>query len=279
MGGSAGGLDAFQRFFTHIPSDSGLAFVVVQHLDPRHPTLLPELLAKATPMSVEQVKDGTPVQANRVYVIPANATLTIEAGVLRVAPADTKVPRMPIDTMFHSLAEDQGHNAVCILFSGSGSDGTLGLRAVKEHGGVVLAQSPESAQHDPMLRSAIDTGLVDHILPPEQLADKLMAYATYLRTSPLPVKLFDNDGLAQIYGLVRRKTGHDFSRYKSSTVSRRIQRRMQVLQVPTVSDYVEQLRQDASEVDRLFRDLLISVTHFFRAARMRTALSAVPSGK
>ena len=174
MGASAGGLEAFQRFFSNLSPDNGTAFVLVQHLDPRHATLLPELLGKSTQMLVEQVKDETPVQPNHVYVIPANATLTIEEGIVRVAPAESKVPRMPIDSLFYSLAEDQGPNAVCILFSGSGTDGTLGLRAVKEHGGMVMAQTPDSAQHDPMLRSAISTGLVDHVLPPERLADKLI---------------------------------------------------------------------------------------------------------
>jgi len=148
-----------------------MAFVLVQHLDPHHPSLLPELLSKATRMSVAQATDETPVQPDHVYVIPPNATLTIEGGVLRVRPpvGDSGL-RLPIDRLFGSLAEDQGHNAVCLLFSGSGSDGTIGLRAVKEHGGMAMAQSPESAQHDPILRSAISTGLVDHVLRPEDLA-------------------------------------------------------------------------------------------------------------
>ena len=266
MGASAGGLEAFQRFFSNLTPDNGTAFVLVQHLDPRHATLLPELLGKSTQMLVEQVKDETPVQPNHVYVIPANATLTIEEGIVRVAPAESKVPRMPIDSLFYSLAEDQGPNAICILFSGSGTDGTLGLRAVKEHGGMVMAQTPESAQHDPMLRSAISTGLVDHVLPPEKLADKLIEYVAYLRTTRGGTSLL-NDELSQIYHLVRRQTGHDFSQYKTSTLSRRIQRRMQVLQVAGVREYISILRKDAEEVERLFRDLLISVTHFFRDQR------------
>ena len=263
MGGSAGGLDAFQRFFSNVPPKNGMAFVVVQHLDPRHATLLPELLSKATPMSVEQVKDETPVQPDHVYVIPANTTLTIEGGIVRVTAAGSTVPRMPIDSLFSSLGEDRGHNAVAILFSGSGSDGTLGLRAVKEHGGMVMAQTPESAQHDPMLRSAIATGLVDHVLPPERLADRLLEYANHLRTLHDRAPLV-TDELSQIYSIVRRHTGHDFSQYKTGTLSRRIQRRMLVVQLTTVTEYVERLRQDKEEVDRLFRDLLISVTHFFR---------------
>jgi two-component system, chemotaxis family, CheB/CheR fusion protein len=267
MGASAGGLHAFQRFFAHLPPTNGMAFVIVQHLDPRNPTLLPELLSKSTSLRVELAEDGTPLQADHVYVIPGNATLTLESGKLRVHPAGGTAPRMPIDTLFHSLAADQGHTAVCILFSGSGSDGTLGLRGVKEHGGMVMAQTPDSAQHDPMLRSAIATGLVDHVLPPEQLAEKLLEYATYLRGLTLPqdkATSITPDEFREIYALVRRNSGHDFSRYKTGTLSRRILRHMQVLQLASVSQYIDRLRQDGAEVDRLFRDLLIGVTHFFR---------------
>ena len=253
-----------------MPSDSGMAFVLVQHLDPHHPSLLPELLGKATRMSVAQATDETPVQPDHVYVIPPNASLTIERGVLRVQPVDGDGgPRLTIDRLFDSLAQDQGHNAVCVLFSGSGSDGTIGVRAVKEHGGMVMAQSPETAQHDPILRSAISTGLVDHVLPPAELADKLMEYATYLRRlrdqqGPEALVLATSDELTRICTILLHKTGHDFRRYKTPTLVRRIQRRMQVLQAATVTAYIERLRDGPSEADQLFRDLLIGVTHFFR---------------
>ena len=271
MGASAGGLEAFQKFFSHMPPDTGMAFVVVQHLDPRHVTLMPELLGRTTRMGVEQVRDETPAQPDHVYVIPPNATLTIEGGVLRVKspPQESRGLRMPIDSLFHSLAEDQGHRAICILFSGTGSDGTLGLRSVKEHGGMAMAQSPETAKYDSILRSAIATGMVDHVLPPEEMPARLVEYAAYLRElheKATSGALFGeaSDQLARICALLRRKTGHDFSRYKTSTLIRRIQRRIQVLQVPTVATYVSRLRQDPNEVEQLFRDLLISVTHFFR---------------
>ncbi len=253
-----------------MPSDSGMAFVLVQHLDPHHPSILPELLGKATRMSVAQATDETPVQPDHVYVIPPNASLTIERGVLRVQPVDGDGgPRLTIDRLFDSLAQDQGHNAVCVLFSGSGSDGTIGVRAVKEHGGMVMAQSPETAQHDPILRSAISTGLVDHVLPPAELADKLMEYATYLRRlrdqqGPEALVLATSDELTRICTILLHKTGHDFRRYKTPTLVRRIQRRMQVLQAATVTAYIERLRDGPSEADQLFRDLLIGVTHFFR---------------
>jgi two-component system CheB/CheR fusion protein len=270
MGASAGGLEAFQKFFTHMPPDSGMAFIVVQHLDPRHTTLLPELLGKTTRMSVEQVRDETPVQNDHVYVIPPNSVLTIEGGVLRLsAPPERSGPRMPIDSLFHSLAEDQRHRAVCLLLSGSGTDGTLGLRSVKEHGGMAMAQSPESARHDSILRSAIATGLVDHVLPPEEMPTRLVEYAAYLRDLQdrnAAGDLFEEAGgqLKSITTLLQRKTGHDFSRYKTTTLLRRIQRRMQVQQVASVLEYVDRLRQDPKETGQLFRDLLISVTHFFR---------------
>jgi two-component system CheB/CheR fusion protein len=269
MGASAGGLEAFQKFFSHMPAETGMAFIVVQHLDPRHATLMPELLGKITRMNVEQVKDETPVQPDHVYVIPPNATLTLEGSVLRVHTPASAGLRMPIDGLFHSLAEDQGHRAVCVLLSGTGSDGTLGLRSVKEHGGMAMAQSPESARHDSILRSAIATGLVDHVLLPEAMPAKLVEYTAYLRDlykARSKAALLDDDQLARICTLLRRKTGHDFSRYKPATLVRRIQRRMQVLQSRSVSAYLERLRQDPKEVEALFRDLLIGVTHFFRDA-------------
>jgi two-component system CheB/CheR fusion protein len=268
MGASAGGLEAFQKFFAAMPADAGMAFILAQHLDPRHGTLMPELLGRTTTMPVRQVEDQTPVLADHVYVIPPNATLTIEAGVLRVrTPAPDRGVRMPIDTLFHSLAEDQRSNAVCIVFSGSGSDGTLGLRAVKEHGGLAMAQSPESAKHDSILRSAIATGLVDHVLLPEEMPQKLVDYAAYLRSAREAedgTAAETAEQLARICAIVKRRTGHDFSQYKTNTLVRRIQRRMQVLQVPSVVGYLARLRTDPKESDQLFRDLLIGVTHFFR---------------
>ena len=281
MGASAGGLEAFQKFFAAMPRDGGMAFVLAQHLDPRHVTLMPELLGRTTSMPVEQVKDHTPVKPDHVYVIPPNAVLTIEGGHLRVrVPPPDKGPRMPIDSLFHSLAEDQGPNAICVLFSGSGSDGTLGLRSVKEHGGMAMAQSPESAKHDSILRSAIGTGLVDHVLPPEEMPVKLLEYAAYLRKLGQNASALEETGeqLGRICDILRRRTGHDFSQYKTNTLGRRIQRRMQVLQVPSVVDYVARLRSDPKETDQLFRDLLIGVTHFFRdpAAFQALAKEVIP---
>ena len=184
LGASAGGLEAFEKFFKYMPCDAGIAFIVVQHLAPDHATALPELLAKYTQMPVEQARDRTRVAPNNVYVIPPNATLTIQESILQVtAPTEARGHRTPIDSLFSSLAEDCGENAVCIMFSGTGTDGTLGLRAIKEFGGMAMAQTLESAKYDSILRSAIATGLVDHVLPVEQMPAKLMEYAGHLNST------------------------------------------------------------------------------------------------
>jgi two-component system CheB/CheR fusion protein len=183
LGASAGGLEALENFFKHMPADAGIAFTVVQHLAPDHSSALPELLARHTRMGVEQARDNTRIVPNRVYIIPPNATLTITERTLRVTePAAPRGHRTPIDSLFSSLAEDCGENAVCIMLSGTGTDGTVGLRAIKEHGGMAMAQTLESAQYDAILRSAISTGLVDHVLPVEEMPAKLLEYAAHLHS-------------------------------------------------------------------------------------------------
>lgn len=269
MGASAGGLEAFEHFFTHLPPATatrggGMAFVLVQHLAPNYPSLLPELVAKYTHMPVR-------LEPGHVYVIPPAATLTIAGGVLRVTspPAESLGHRTPIDTFFRSLAEDQGENAVCIILSGTGTDGTLGLKAIKEYGGMAMAQTPESARYDSILRGAVATGLVDHILPVAALPAKLIEYATHLTSlretkGAAGLRTEVGDHLPTICALLRRQTGHDFSRYKAGTIIRRLQRRIQALQLDTVAAYVARLRRDPAELDFLFKDFLIGVTHFFR---------------
>jgi two-component system, chemotaxis family, CheB/CheR fusion protein len=231
LGASAGGLEPLETFFNRMPADAGIAFVIVQHLAPDHPTALPQILARHTAMSVEEAKNNTQVAPDHVYVIPPNATLTIENGALRVTPpAEARGVRTPIDAFFGSLAEDRGEQAVCIMLSGTGTDGTLGLRAIKEHGGMALAQSLESAKYDAILRSAIATGLVDHVLPVDGMPGKIQEYAAHLAS-------FNGNGKAdgiraqlgahmgKIHAILRRRVGHDFSRYKESTVARRLERR------------------------------------------------------
>ncbi len=271
IGASAGGLDAFQTFFSRMPADSGMAFVLVQHLHPRHETLMPELISRQTPMPVQLVTDRTVAEPNCVYVIPPNATLTIDGCTLHVSrPSGGRGRQTPIDSFFRSLAEDQGDDAVGIILSGAGADGALGLKAIKEHGGMTMVQSPEAALYDSMPRSAILTGAADHVLPVEEMPDRLMEYLSQLKDArggqAEGFREEIDSHLNKIAAILRRKTGHDFSLYKRSTLVRRIRRRMHVLRADSVSSYLERLHQDAKEADQLFHDLLIGVTHFFRDA-------------
>jgi two-component system, chemotaxis family, CheB/CheR fusion protein len=281
IGASAGGLEAFKSFFAHMPADTGMAFVLVQHLDPHHGSMLVELLGRHTDMTVTEAEDRMPVVANRVFVIPPNATLTIKDRVLRVTrPAPAREHRRPIDTFFCSLAEDQGECAVCIVLSGTGSDGTLGLSTIKEHGGLTLAQAEiDSTAMSGMPQSAAATGLVDHIMPVETMPATLVEYHRHL----IDVAGHkDADGnrrdtarhLSAITALLRVATGHDFSHYKQNTLIRRVQRRMQVLQIDTAPAFIERLRMEPREVELLFREFLIGVTQFFRDPHAFDALRA-----
>ena len=271
IGASAGGLEAFTAFFAHLPPDSGMAFVLVQHLSPDHESMLTEILGRAAPIPVVLAEDGLRVEPNRVYVIPPDATLTIKDSRLLVAtPAPPRPDRRPIDSFFTSLAKDQGENAVSIVLSGVGSDGSAGLASVKESGGLTIAQA-EFDHHAlaGMPENATATGLVDYVLPVEGMPARLVEYRDHLA---LVADRKDGDGtrtdaseqLTTVLSVLRTKTGHDFTNYKTKTVTRRIQRRMQVLQAGTVQAYVEHLRENAAEPELLFRDLLIGVTEFFR---------------
>ena len=281
MGASAGGLEAFERFLARMPVDSGLALVLVPHLDARHKSAMTELLQRRTAMPVVEIADGMTPERNRVHVIPPNATLTIERGTLRI-----RTPRSPgntIDAFFRSLAEDQQENAIGVILSGSGSDGTLGIKAIEEHGGLTLAQASLSSRFESMPDSAVATGLVDFVLAVEDMPAKLVEYAKHLAElrERQTLETLREDGrkhLVRIYTLLRSKTGHDFSGYKDSTFIRRVRRRMQIVQVTTLPAYVELLRKEPREVELLFRDLLIGVTHFLRdAAAFETlAKEAIP---
>ncbi|MGB7250959.1 MAG: CheR family methyltransferase, partial [Phormidesmis sp.] len=270
IGASAGGLEAFQAFFRHMDEASGMAFVLISHLAPDHDSLLSELIGKETQMSVVQVQQGTRLQPNCVYVIAPNTALTINRGVLKLStPTQARGHRLPIDVFFRSLAEDQQENAVCVILSGTGSDGTLGLKSVKELGGLAIAQDTVSAKYDSMPRNAAMTGLVDYVLPVEKIPAKLIEYARHrdgLRQHLGEDGMFTAaaDHLGQICDLLRQQVGHDFSGYKQNTLIRRIQRRIQLTQRNSVAAYVNYLRSDADEKNLLFKDLLIGVTHFFR---------------
>ena len=271
IGASAGGLAAFEAFFSAMPADvdPGMAFVLVQHLDPNHKSILTDLIKRYTRMQVYEVKDGMKVQPNCTYIIPPGRDMAFLGGTLQLLePAAPRGQRLPIDFFFRSLANDQHERAICIILSGTGSDGTQGLRMVKSEGGMTMAQLPESTTYDGMPRSAIATGLVDYVLPPAEMPSQLIAYVGHAfgrvahRTNlPGPGS---EDYLKKICVVLRDRTGHDFSQYKINTLIRRIERRMAVHQIERQEDYLRYLRQNPAEAQALFRDLLIGVTNFFR---------------
>ncbi|MCL4176642.1 MAG: PAS domain-containing protein [Verrucomicrobia bacterium] len=268
IGASAGGLEALEHFLGHVPAGSGLAFVIVQHLDPTRKGIMPELLQRASGMKVIQVKDRTRVRPDCVYVIPPNKDMSILHGVLHLfAPAAPRGQRLPIDFFLRSLAEDQKERSVGVILSGMGSDGTLGLRAIKEKAGVVLVQEPATAKFDSMPRSAIDAGLADIVAPVEELPGKILAYlqrAPLIARTEAAVEDKTRSSLEKAVILLRAHTGHDFSLYKRNTFYRRIERRMGIHQIDKMGVYVRYLQENPQELDLLFKELLIGVTNFFR---------------
>jgi len=268
IGASAGGLEALQLFLGQVPQNSGLAMVIVQHLDPTRKGIMPELLQRSTRMKVAQVKDRTQVQPNCVYVIPPNKDMSILHGVLHLlAPASPRGLRLPIDFFLRSLAQDQQERSIAVILSGMGSDGTLGLRDIKEKGGVVLVQDPATAKFNGMPRSAIDAGLADIVAPVEELPRRILAYlqrAPLVHPAEQPLEGKTQSGLDKAIILLRTHTGHDFSLYKQNTFYRRIERRMGIHQIDKLADYVRYLQENSQELDLLFKELLIGVTSFFR---------------
>ena len=271
IGVSAGGLVAFEAFFSGMPADldPGMAFVLVQHLAPDHKSILTDLIRRYTRMKVFEVADGMVVQPNCAYIIPPNRDMAFLNGTLQlVEPVLPRGQRLPIDFFFRSLAQDQYERAIGIVLSGTGSDGTLGIREIKGKGGLAIAQNPESCEYDGMPRSAIATGLVDYVLPPAEMPARLIAYAAHdFGRLPLPgatpARNVENV-LNKIYTLLRAKTGHDFSQYKPSHITHRIDRRMAIHQIDTMDGYLRYSQQTPAEVETLFRDMLIGVTNFFR---------------
>lgn len=268
IGASAGGLEALEQFLSHVPADSGMAFIVIQHLDPTRKGIMPELLQRVTDMKVMQADNQMKVAPHCVYVIPPNKDMSILHGSLHLLdPVAARGLRLPIDFFFRALADDRQERAVCAVLSGMGSDGTLGLKAVKEKGGLVLVQEPASAKFGGMPRSAIDTGLADIVAPAETLPARLVAAYRH----PLPAQAHDRlpegpteSALDKITLLLRARTGRDFSPYKKSTIVRRIERRMGIHQIDKIAVYVRYLQENPGEVDLLFKELLIGVTSFFR---------------
>jgi two-component system CheB/CheR fusion protein len=266
LGASAGGLEAYEQFFRHVPKDMGMAFVVVSHLDPSHASILTEIVQRSSALPAVEATDQLAVQPDHIYVIPPNRDMAIFHGALQLsAPEQPRGQRTPIDTFFRSLAEDQGERAIGVVLSGTGSDGSLGLRAIQGAGGVTFAQVPSTAKYEGMPTSAVQAGYVSHVLPVEEMPEvmrKLAGAIQQRRDRPaLPAKL---KGLGQILATLRSRTGHDFSLYKKSTVMRRIERRMAQHDVQDSEVYARYVTQHPEEVQVLFKELLINVTSFFR---------------
>lgn len=271
IGASAGGLKAFEEFFSNIPKDkfTGMAFIIVQHLAPDHKSILNELIKRYTSMQVFEVTDGVLVKPDCIYIIKPNCDMAYMNGKLMLFDIDSpKGKRLSIDFFFRSLAQDLKQRAICIILSGTGSDGTIGAKSVKDEGGMVIAQKPDSAEYDGMPQSVIASGVVDYILKPDEMPLQLVTYVghSYVKTAAENIESPNDhkDFLQKIFVLIRSKTGNDFSRYKPNTVIRRIERRMAVNQIETLEDYLRYLQTFPNEITMLFNDLLIGVTAFFR---------------
>ncbi|MFT5933383.1 MAG: two-component system CheB/CheR fusion protein [Hydrogenophaga sp.] len=272
IGASAGGLEALEQFFHQVPADSGLAFVVVQHLDPTQESRLVQLLQRISSMPVAQVVDAQTVLPNHIYVIPPGRDMALLHGVLHLMePAEQRWLCLPIDHFLRSLAADLRGNAIGVILSGMGSDGTLGLRAIKENAGAAFVQAPDSAKFDAMPRSAIVAGLADVVAPAQELVSLILAFLHHTPALVLAAPAQglhgatgDTSGVSKVVLLLRERTGHDFSLYRKSTLVRRIERRMGLHQVLRIADYVRLLRESKAEAELLFQELLIGVTHFFR---------------
>jgi len=268
IGASAGGLEAIEHLISNTPNDSELAFIIVQHLSPDYKSLMVELLSKFTNMPVYRAENQLKVEKNCIYLIPPKKNLTIFHGSLMLSDQDRSGGiNLPVDVFFQSLAEDQQNRAVGIILSGTGSDGTRGVRTIKEQGGMVMVQDEQSAKFDGMPRSAISTGLADFILPAEEMPKQLLNFTKHPYAAQQEISstlLSDEDGLTRIFFLLREKCKVDFTYYKPSTVIRRLERRMTVNQIHSLKDYVRYLEKFPNEISNLYRELLIGVTRFFR---------------
>lgn len=281
IGASAGGIEAFTELMSALPSDTGMAFVLVQHLDPHHHSLLTDLVSKKTPMPAKEVTDGMAIERNHVYVIPPNATMSVSNHSLQLRPREeTRAAQMPIDHFMRALAEDQGNRAIGVILSGTGTDGTLGMAEIQAQGGMTFAQDSASAKYDGMPRSAVAAGYVDYLLPPKGIARELARIARHpyvvkdhasSTAEPAPP---ENSGLATIFQVLRKSTSVDFTHYRQTTILRRIQRRMVVHRLDKLDDYVKYVQTNPTEIKSLYKDVLINVTSFFRNPRVFEALKS-----
>lgn len=274
VGASAGGLAAFSQLLAHLPVDTGVALVLIQHLDPTHESRLADLLSRVTRMPVREATDGMEVRPNQVHVIPPNTNLAISQGVLRITPREGRGQHLPLDFFFRSLADDQRASAIGVILSGTGSDGTLGLAEIKAAGGLTFAQDKESAKFDGMPISAIASGAVDFVLPPQEIARELARVGHHPYLARLPRAELghqsprDDESFRKIIVLLRSAFGVDFTHYRETTLLRRTMRRMALLSLETFAEYAQMLAVDQAELQALYHDILISVTSFFRDAEM-----------
>ncbi len=279
IGASAGGIEAVTELMNYLPTDTGMAFVLVQHLDPKHHSILTELLARKTAMTVTEVSEGLPVKPNHVYVIPPNATMSISNQTLHLSPREeSRGMHMSVDHFMRALAEQKGNRAIGVILSGSGTDGTLGMAEIQAHGGVTFAQDEASAKYDGMPRSAVVAGYADYVLSPKRIAKELARIARHpyvardtlsqaAETAPAPIA-----GMNSIFQVLRRATGVDFTHYRQTTILRRIQRRMVVHKIDAIEEYAKFVQSHPAEVKALYQDMLINVTSFFRTPRVFDAL-------
>jgi two-component system CheB/CheR fusion protein len=273
IGASAGGLDALERFFDHLPADTGMAFIVVQHLSPAFKSLMDELLRRHTDLPIHLVEDGMRVESDHVYLIPPNKEMIIANGRLLLSEREQKLElSLPIDVFFRSLAQDCGERAIGIVLSGGGSDGSRGILDIHEAGGVVLVQDGTTAQFDGMPRTARDVGVAQWVLAPHEMPGVLVRYAAERSAKGTAIVQVEPRGMDAVYRMLQDEYGIDFTHYKPSTVTRRIERRLAMARSQNIQEYVERLRRDQDELDLLYRDLLIGVTRFFRDEQAFSAL-------
>ncbi len=270
IGASAGGLEACTKLFDAFPVTSGMAFILVQHLHPTQESLMADLLAGHTSLTVRQAVDGTTIAENHIYVIPPGAYLSVSSGIIQLTkPQVRRGARLPFDFLLHSLAESYGEEAACLVLSGTGTDGSSGLKSIKEKGGLVVAQRPDDAGYDGMPRSAIETGLVDMVLSAAEMPTALLEHFRQrpsIGTSGQNHEEPPRDRLSEIVDLIRAQTGHDFTLYKPGTLQRRIEARMTIASLRSDDQprYLEMLQADPAELGQLAQEFLINVTSFFR---------------
>jgi two-component system CheB/CheR fusion protein len=281
IGASAGGIEAVTDLLNYLPPNTGMAFVLVQHLDPKHHSILTELLSRKTAMNVTEVTDGLPVKSDHVYVIPPNASMSISDDTLHLGPREeSRGMHMPVDNFMRSLAEQKGNRAIGVILSGSGSDGTLGMAEIQAHGGVTFAQDEATAKYYGMPRSVVVAGCVDYVLPPKGIGRELTRIARhpYVAQRSLPGAAegiaVAGAGLDGIFQTLRRATGVDFTHYRQTTILRRIQRRMVVHKIDKIREYAKFVQKNSAEVKALYQDMLINVTSFFRGPRVFEALKS-----